>query len=189
MLKFSKSKHKEKKNIIKRYCRVCDGTIYGITSFCTTECELEWKENHKDYKGNQFCYYENCRSGLSPRLGAYYCSIFCYIEQNKIKKKKSDEEIIRINQILKEVEDSSNELKSRLINLKLFDEQSLLERFEYIDMMKGDIISIRVNYVIEEIKQLKIEGPIYNGPIGQASDLFGGSLSSYDSTSSFSSKG
>lgn len=189
MLKFSKSKNKEKKHIIKRYCRVCDGVIYGITAFCTIECEIEWKENHKDYKVNQFCYYENCRSGLSPILGAYYCSTFCYIEQNKIHKKKNDEQIMRINRILKNVEESSLELKSKFINLKLFDEQSLLERFEYIDMRKDDIISMKIDYIIEEIKQLKIEGPIYNGPIGQASDLFGGSISSYDSTSSFSSKG
>lgn len=179
---------KKKTNIIKRYCLVCDMTIYGITAFCTKECEEEWRKNHKDYKSNEHCAYQGCFSGLAPILGSYYCSIFCYTEQNIINKKKTEEEIKRINQFLKDIEDATSKLKSRLFEIKIFDDNDLLQRIEYIDMMKDNEISRTVDLIIEEVAALKYDCPTYNGPIGQASDLFGSV--SYDSTStnSFSSK-
>lgn len=185
------SELKEKR--IKRYCRECDSKINGITAFCRKKCENDWIDRNKDYKPAELCCYSGCRSGLAPSLGARYCSEFCYIEQNKIDIEKEKMLLRRINKIIKKVEKIT--FISDLLELSKLDSSEMdsfmyaneEEQQEMIRIIKNGEICARIELAKNEIIQLVFNSPIYTGPIGQASDLFGGDLL-YESTNSTNSK-
>lgn len=167
----SKSNCKHEKNP-KKYCRTCESTIRGIAAFCNTECEFEWREYNKNYVPNESCAYEFCRYRSQLLLGASYCSMFCYTQQNTLNGKRNEEFISRVYQIIEDIDKIP--VDSNLLFQETFVER--YARLERIETMKNNQLSLRIEYVRGKVNELTFDAPLYFGPVEQASNLFGSGL-------------